>query len=221
MAKVLIVGASGGIGSALAAACERRGDTVTRLSRRENGLELTDPASVEQHVGRLDGPFDLIIIATGALAAGGHPPEKSLGQIDASALAAQFAVNAIGPALILRHIPRLLSRDSRSVCVALSARVGSIGDNRLGGWYGYRAAKAALNQILRTCAIELARTHPRAVCVALHPGTVRTPLTDAYLDRHPAVAPDEAAGNLLSVISALSASDSGSHFDWSGKPIPW
>ncbi len=103
----------------------------------------------------------------------------------------------------------------------LSARVGSIGDNRLGGWIGYRSAKAALNQIVRTAAIEIARKRPDAIVVALHPGTVRTPLTQAYVGRHPAVAPSEAAGNLLMVLDGLTPADTGGFFAWDGKPVPW
>ncbi len=133
----------------------------------------------------------------------------------------QFALNAVGPALILRHAARLLPRDRRAVFAVLSARVGSIGDNRLGGWVSYRASKAAVNQIVHTAAIELARTHKQAICVVLHPGTVQTEFTRKYLGRHPAVAPDTAAANLLSVVQRLTPDDTGGFFDWAGKPVPW
>ena len=104
---------------------------------------------------------------------------------------------------------------------ALSARVGSIGDNRLGGWHSYRASKAALNQIIRGASIELARTHPHAVCLALHPGTVKTGLSAKYIGRHPAVEPAEAATNILRVIDGLGPERTGSFFDWAGREIPW
>ena len=148
-------------------------------------------------------------------------PEKSLSQLTPEAMMDQFKVNTIGPALVLKHARRVLAKDRRSVFAALSARVGSIEDNRLGGWYSYRSAKAALNQIIRSGAIELARTHPQSICVALHPGTVQTNFTRKYLGRHPAVAPHEAAENLLQVLESLTAHESGQFFDWAGKKIPW
>jgi NAD(P)-dependent dehydrogenase (short-subunit alcohol dehydrogenase family) len=221
MQTALVIGASGGIGSAVAGALAARGVAVTGLSRAADGLDVTDEASVAAHMGALDGPFNLIFVATGALEIAGYRPEKTLRQITAQGLADQFALNAIGPALILRHAPRLLPRDRRAVFAALSARVGSIGDNRIGGWYAYRAAKAALNQIVHTGAIELARTHRQAVCVALHPGTVATRFTEKYAGRHPTVPPEQAAANLLSVIDGLGPDQTGRFFDWAGKPVPW
>jgi NAD(P)-dependent dehydrogenase (short-subunit alcohol dehydrogenase family) len=133
----------------------------------------------------------------------------------------QFAINAVGPALVLRHAARLLPRDRRAVFAVLSARVGSIGDNRLGGWISYRSAKAALNQIIKTASIELARSHPQSVVLALHPGTVQTPLTRAYLGRHPAVPPDQAAQNLMTVIAERTPAETGGFFDWAGGRVPW
>lgn len=221
MTHALIIGASGAIGGALSGALQDRGVRVTGLSRSADGLDLTDPASVERGLSALEGPFDLIIVATGALEIGGAGPEKALSQIDGPAMMAQFALNAVGPALVLGHAARLLPREGRSLCAVLTARVGSIGDNRLGGWYSYRAAKAAANQIVRTASIELRRTHPKAAIVALHPGTVQSELTEKYLGRHPAVTPTEAAGHLLGVLDGLSASDSGGFFDWRGDRVPW
>ena len=219
--RVLVVGASGGIGAALVAAARARGDEVVGLSRSGDGLDVTDAASVTRVMGGLSGPIERVIVATGGLEIGGHPPEKSLRALDPARLAAQFALNAIGPALVLREAVRLLPRDRPAVFAALSARVGSIGDNRAGGWYGYRAAKAALNQILRTAAVELARSHPQLGVAALHPGTVQTPLTAAYLGRHPAVTPEAAAANLWRVIDGLGPAQSGGFFDWAGQEIPW
>ena len=221
MERVLVIGASGGIGAAVAAHLAARGAEVTGLSRSRDGLDLTDPAAVDRVLGGVDGPFDGIFIATGGLEIAGHGPEKALRQISAEAFAAQFALNVTGPALILRHAPRLLPRDRRVWVAALSARVGSIGDNGSGGWYGYRAAKAALNQILHTAAIELGRTHRQSICVALHPGTVRTELTADYRGNHPAVAPAESAANLIGVIDGLTPDDSGGFFDWAGTRVPW
>lgn len=217
--RVLLIGASGGIGSALADALS--GTALTTLSRSRDGLDLTDEATIRAAASRLHGPFDLIIDATGALEIGGAGPEKALADIDPAAMAAQFALNAIGPALLLKHFAPRLAEDRRAVFATLSARVGSIGDNRLGGWYGYRAAKAALNQIVRTAAVEIARRRPQAVILALHPGTVATPLTAKYLGRHKSVPPEEAAANLLAVISARTPRDSGGFFAWDGTPIPW
>ncbi|MCV2874793.1 SDR family NAD(P)-dependent oxidoreductase [Rhodobacteraceae bacterium XHP0102] len=219
--RVLIVGASGGIGQALAEHYALGGAAITRLSRRNTGFDLTDPDGVEAQLGALAGPFDLIIVATGALEIEGVGPEKSLSQVNADALARQFAVNAIGPALILRHVPRLMDRQGAGVCAVLSARVGSIGDNRAGGWYGYRAAKAAVNQIVRTGSIELARSHKGAALIALHPGTVRTKFTENYLGRHPAVAPEEAAANIARVLAEIGPAQTGQFFDWKGEAVPW
>lgn len=217
--RVLLIGASGGIGTALAAALAET--DLTCLSRTADGLDITDEASVAAAAGRLDGPFDLIFDATGGLEIAGRGPEKALGDIDPAAMAAQFALNAIGPALVLKHFSPLLAEGRRAVFATLSARVGSIGDNRLGGWYGYRAAKAALNQIVRCAAIEIARRRPEAIVLALHPGTVATPLTARYLGRHPAVAPDEAAANLLAVLAARTPKDSGGFFAFDGSTIAW
>ena len=221
MENAVIIGASGGIGGALADALEARGTTVTRLSRREDGLDLTDEGAVERVLGRLTAPQDLICVATGVLAADGHHPEKAIRQVAAEAMAAQFAVNAIGPMLVLKHGRHLIPRDRPSVFAALSARVGSIGDNRLGGWHSYRASKAALNQFVHGAAIELARTHKQSCAVCLHPGTVETPLTRDFAKGHPTVTPQEAAQNLLGVIDGLTPKQSGRFFDWAGKEIPW
>jgi NAD(P)-dependent dehydrogenase (short-subunit alcohol dehydrogenase family) len=221
MDRALIIGASGGIGRALVAALIARGVAVTALSRSADGLDVTDEASVAAALGRLGGPYDLILVATGALEIDGAAPEKSLRQVTARAMMDQFALNCVGPSLVLKHAVPLLPRDRRAVFAALSARVGSIGDNRFGGWYGYRTAKAALNQMIHTAAIELARTHREAMCVALHPGTVATAFTEKYLGRHPAVAPDEAAAHLLSVIDGLGPEDTGDFFDWKGERVPW
>ncbi len=218
--RALVMGASGGIGAALVAALRDRGEVVG-LSRRSDGLDVTDEASVARVIAGVTGQFDLIVVATGALVIDGVGPEKSLKALTADALAAQFAVNAIGPALLMKHALRLLPRDRVARLAVLSARVGSIGDNALGGWYGYRAAKAALNQLVRTAAIEAARTHPQSVIVALHPGTVATGLAPEQRAGHPAVTPDEAARNILAVLERLGPAETGGFFDWQGKVVPW
>lgn len=221
MKRVLILGASGGIGNAVAKACRARGDAVMGLSRSGDGFDITDEASVETHLGALEGPFDLVFVATGALEIGGAEPEKTIRAVDKKAMIDQFVLNAVGPALALRHAGRLLPREERSVFAVLSARVGSIGDNRIGGWISYRSAKAAVNQIVHTAAIELGRTHRQAVCVALHPGTVATAFAEKYLGRHPAVSPEEAASNLLQVMEDMTPAQSGGFFDYAGKEVVW
>lgn len=221
MGKTLIIGASGGIGAALVAACAARGEEVTGLSRRDDGFDITDPASVAGYLDALGGPFDRVVVATGALVIDGAEPEKTIKAIDSQAMLDQFALNAVGPALVLARAHGLLPRKGRGVLAVLSARVGSIGDNRMGGWVSYRAAKAAVNQIVHTAAIELARTHQESVCVALHPGTVATPFTADYLGRHPAVKPDEAAENLLRVMDGLTPAQTGGFYDWAGKEVAW
>ncbi len=221
MENALIIGASGGIGRALSAQLQVQGVEVARLSRSVDGFDLSVPDKAEQILEALPGPFDAVIVATGALEIDGATPEKSMRAVSAHAMMDQFALNAVGPALVLKQAYRLLPRDRRSVIAVLSARVGSIADNRLGGWVSYRAAKAAVNQIVHTAAIELARTHKQAICVALHPGTVKTAFTQKYLGRHPAVEPEAAAQNLLAVIAGLSPADTGGFYDWAGKRVPW
>jgi NAD(P)-dependent dehydrogenase (short-subunit alcohol dehydrogenase family) len=221
MKTALVIGASGGIGQAISAELTSRGCQVTDLSRSRDGLDIRSEASIKVALDRLEGPFDLIFIATGALQIDGATPEKSLRHLTDTALQDQFAVNATGPALIVKHSLRLMSRDKLCVIAALSARVGSIGDNRLGGWYSYRAAKAALNQIIHSAAIEIARTHKKAVCVALHPGTVATPFTKDFVSPDKATPPDETAKSLLDVITTLTPAETGNFYDYAGKPIRW
>lgn len=221
MKHALIIGDSGGIGQAVSAHLRSRDVAVTGLSRRRDGLDLTDEDCIRRHLTALSGPFDLIFVTTGALEIDGAVPEKTLRDLDPKALSDQFALNAIGPILVLKHAIALLDRTAPSVFAALSARVGSIGDNRLGGWYSYRTAKAGLNQLIHSAAIELARTHKQLTCVCLHPGTVATPFTEKYVGRHKSVPPEEAARNLVSVINALQPAQSGRFFDYAGQEIPW
>lgn len=221
METALVIGASGGIGSALCRALSARQVDVTGLSRRAQGLDVTSQASVDGLLDTLKGPFDLIFVATGALEIEGRGPEKALRELSAEALEAQFRLNCLGPALILRHAARLMPRDRECRFAALSARVGSIGDNALGGWYSYRTAKAALNQMVHGAAIELARSHKRSICVALHPGTVETGLTQRYARGYQTVTPEAAAAHLLAVLEGLTPAETGGFFDWQGQPIVW
>lgn len=220
METVLILGASGGIGAALAALFENRGAQVERLSRSVDGFDVTDEACVSRFLaGR--GPFDRVVVATGALEINEALPEKTIRGLSGRAMLDQFALNAMGPALVLSHAHHLLPRDRPSVLAVLSARVGSIGDNRMGGWISYRTAKAAVNQVVRTASIELARTHRQAAVVALHPGTVATAFTEKYVGRHPAVPADAAAANLVSVMDGLGPEQSGRFFDYAGREVLW
>lgn len=167
-------------------------------------------------------PLRLLVDATGYLHSESHRPEKSWQQLDPTHMARHFAINAIGPALLMKHFLPLLARDGKSVFATLSAKVGSIGDNQLGGWYSYRASKAALNQLVRTAAIELRRKHPDALCVALHPGTVTTALSAPFAKTALEVkTPEEAALRLLTVIDSLTAAKSGGFFHHDGTPLPW
>lgn len=222
----MILGASGGIGAALAAAVEERGAhaIVHRASRSAGTLDYSDPASLTALADEVAAgpPPTLILIATGLLSEGESGPERALRALDAAWLSRQFLVNAIGPALAIQALTPLMPRDGRAVLAALSAKVGSISDNRLGGWYGYRASKAALNQMVRTAAVELARTHPQAVCVALHPGTVRTELSSPFTSRRDPddlFTPAESATKLLAVLSGLEPADSGRLWSWDGREI--
>ena len=224
----LVIGASGGIGAALLAQLQQdeRFERVLGLSRRSQpALDLLDEASIAQsaaHVAGLGLPLRLLIDATGLLHGQGLQPEKTWQQLDPVQMAQAFAINAIGPALLMKHFLPLLPREGRSVFATLSAKVGSISDNHLGGWYSYRASKAALNQLVRTAAIELRRRQPQALCVALHPGTVATTLSAPFAKTGLQVqAPDPAAARLLGVIDGLQAADSGGFFNHDGSVLPW
>ncbi|MGB0497466.1 MAG: SDR family oxidoreductase [Rubricella sp.] len=216
--RALVIGSTGAIGSALIDRFSKV-MAVDALSRRENGLDLTDEATVANWAGKLPGGYSIIFNATGALEID-HPPEKTIRAITPENFAAQFALNATGPALLLKHFEPLLA-EGPSVFASLSARVGSIGDNGIGGWIAYRAAKAAQNQVIRTAAIEIARKRKEAAVVALHPGTVQSDLTRKYLGRHKSVTPEEAAENLARVLAGLGPAQTGQFFDWAGEPVPW
>lgn len=222
-----IFGANGGVGGALVEALLSTGrfEHVVAFSRTSSpSIDLLDEASLERAVtfAAEKGQLRLVIDATGFLHDYRQQPEKSWRQLDAGNLARSFVLNAIGPALIMKHVLPALPRSGKAVFATLSAWVASIGDNRLGGWYSYRASKAALNQLTRTAAVELARRCPEALCVALHPGTVATalsaPFTASGLQVH---TPVEASRNLLTVVDKLTGEANGGFFDWRGEPVPW
>ncbi len=223
----VVIGSSGGIGRALMRALEvdPRYNAVIGLSRGGTpALELTSEASISACASFVaeQGTPRLIIDATGVLQTAALKPEKSWRELDAAQMMQSFAINAVGPALLMKHLLPLLPREGNAAFATLSARVGSIGDNRLGGWYSYRASKAALNQLVRTAAIELNRRSPNALCVALHPGTVDTGLSASFAKTGLDVqTPEQAAERLLAVIHRLTAANSGSFFDQSGVTIPW
>ena len=233
--NAVVIGSSGGIGRALVEALVVEGvGTVHGLSRTgvagpspqviPGSIDIRDDASIASAAARIGGigPVDLIIVATGLLHDQRIRPEKTYRNLSADVLSEYFAVNAIGPALVAKHFLPLLARERRAVFACLSARVGSIGDNRLGGWYGYRASKAALNMLIRTLSIELARTAPDAICVALHPGTVDTGLSAPF---QAGVPPEKlftaafSARSLLSVINGLNPEQTGDCYAWDGELV--
>jgi NAD(P)-dependent dehydrogenase (short-subunit alcohol dehydrogenase family) len=221
--KDVVIGATGGIGAALADGLEASGRSPIRIGRQTTpALDLLDEASIEAAATAIGPEIDLIIDATGFLHSPDYQPEKSYRQLDPVNLAINFSINAIGPALLMKHFLPLLSRTKRSVFATLSARVGSIEDNHLGGWYGYRASKAALNQFVRTASIELARTNKMAICIALHPGTVDTALSSPFAKTGLSLqTPSDAAQRLLSVIDQLKPGDNGQFVDAAGQRIPF
>ena len=218
--NALIVGA-GGIGTALAAALSPHGP-VTLWSRAQ-GVDPTDENSVARAAEALSPPPTLVFVTTGMLHDDGQMPERSLKELNRTAFERSFLINTIAPALIARHVIPRLPRDRRAVFAVLGARVGSIGDNRTGGWHAYRAAKAALVMLVKTLAIETARTHPQAILATLHPGTVDTPMSRPFQRGVPPerlFSPAYAAERLIAVADALTPADSGGHFGWDGARIP-
>ena len=245
----LVQGSSRGIGLSLAetllasdrvervVACARRPhespgleELVRRYGERLLPVELdvTRPEQIADAAEMLRAQGirpKLVINVAGLLHAGdGLAPEKRLEDLDYGHLQRVFAVNVLGPALLIRHLLPLMSGDGKAALAALSARVGSIGDNRLGGWYAYRSSKAALNQILRTTSIEARRRFKNVIIAGLHPGTTDTELSrpfQANVSEDKLFSPGFVAERLLTVIDGLSTDDSGGFFAWDGQPIPW
>lgn len=246
-ARAMVFGATGALGAAFVTAlaqdprvarvyaAARRPPAAADLSQPPAGhaklswlaFDLEDEPSIAAAVAAAAaaGPLDLVIVATGVLHDGARlQPEKTWRSLTPAALQEAFAINAVGPSLIAKHALGQLARDRKSVFAALSARVGSIEDNRLGGWHAYRASKAALHMLLRGLAIELRVRNPGALCVALHPGTVDSELSRPF---QAGVVPeklftaDYSAGKLLGVLDALGPADSGRAWAWDGTPIPF
>ncbi len=232
----VVVGASGGIGAALVAALQDDPvfAHVVALARsfedgiagrlRRGRIDITDEASIAAAAAALPGPLRLVIVATGALHGGRiGQPEKTYRALNAGAMLESYRINTVGPALVARAMLPLLAPRGRSVFAAMSARVGSIGDNRAGGWHSYRASKAALNMILRNLAIETARRTPETLCVGLHPGTVDSGLSRPFqrsVAEGKLFAPSLSAAHLLSVIDRLRPDDNGTVLAWDGATIP-
>lgn len=235
--RAVVWGASGGIGSALVDRLAASGDygVIHAGSRspvspasdavRPFAFDLLDEASIAGAANAIaaEGPVDLVIVATGMLHdAAGYKPEKSFVALAADAMIAAFRINTVGPALIAKHTIQALPRDRRSLFAVLSARVGSIGDNRLGGWHSYRASKAALNMIVTNLAIELRRSRPLAIAVGLHPGTVATALSAPFqqgVAPGGLFTPQVSAAHLLAVIDAATDEDSGAVLAWDGQTV--
>jgi len=233
MADKLVVGASGGIGAAFVEKL-RRNSADARIfgTSRAGGdsllaLDLADSTSIDACVAQLreaDFTPDQIIIATGLLHQDDQGPEKSYRDLEMNWLSQVMQTNAIGPIYLLSRLMGLLDRKAEVQIGLLSARVGSISDNQLGGWYGYRASKAALNMYLKTLSIELARTHKRVQLLSLHPGTTDTGLSKPFQARVPAdklFTPEFAATALLGVMQQVKGGASGQFLAWDGAPIPW
>lgn len=239
MRTALVFGASGTIGRAFCDALAKRSDIdlLIGTGRRPASLpsqcepvalDAADPAGIEaacQDIRRMTDRLDLVIYCIGVLhdPDRGIVPEKRLEQLDAATMSRLFAVNATAPLLLARELAALLPRRERCIWANLSARVGSIGDNHLGGWYSYRASKAAQNMITRTLAIELGRRHRGLACVALHPGTVASPLSAPFRSREAAgvMTPERSVGHLMAVIDGLDTTSTGRFFAWDGVEIPW
>ena len=230
----LVIGAGGGLGAALVQALSITGehgiDGALALGRStQPAIDYSDEASLENAAAWVaaqcaaeGAELRLLIVASGFLHGGAGQPERSWAQLDAEYLSEVFRINTIGPALVMKHFLPLLPRQGRCVAGFVSAKVGSIGDNALGGWYGYRAAKAALNQLVKTAAIELKRRNPQALCVALHPGTVDTALSKPFAKAGLKLrSPDVAAKELLSVLAGLEPQQTGSLVDYQGNTLPW
>ena len=228
----IVIGARGGLGAALLAQLEREAHyaKVIGLGRSaEVMLDYLDESSISTaahfvaaRCADLGLDLRLLIVATGFLHGPQGQPERSLTQLDAAYLEHVFKINTLGPALVMKHFLPLLPKTGRCVAGFLSARVGSIGDNALGGWYGYRASKSALNQLVKTASVELARRNKQSICVALHPGTVASALSQPFAKTGLHVrTPDVAAHDLLGVLNGLSPLDTGALVDYQGLTLPF
>ena len=220
--RALVFGASGGIGQAFSRFLENKlgSENVVNVSRSFDGFEISDEEKIFKLSESIEGSFNLIINATGVLQTTEEGPEKTINVVKQQSMIDIMTINAIGPALLLKNFSKKLDKTKFSVFVNLSARVGSITDNRLGGWISYRSSKAALNQIIKTSSIEINRRNKNAICVGLHPGTVKTSFTEKFQNTTETISPDESVKMMMNVVENLSVDDNGYCFAYDGKVIP-
>ena len=220
--RALVFGASGGIGQAFSRFLEDKlgSENVVNVSRSFDGFEISDEEKILKFSESIEGTFNLIINATGVLQTTEEGPEKTINVVKQKLMIDMMTINAIGPALLLKNFSKKLDKTKFSVFVNLSARVGSITDNRLGGWISYRSSKAALNQIIKTSSIEINRRNKNAICVGLHPGTVKTRFTEKFQNTTETISPDESVKMMMNVVENLSVDDNGYCFAYDGKVIP-
>ena len=220
--RALVFGASGGIGQAFSRFLEDKlgSENVVNVSRSFDGFEISDEEKILKFSESIEGSFNLIINATGVLQTTEEGPEKTINVVRQKSMIDMMTINAIGPALLLKNFSKKLDKTKFSVFVNLSARVGSITDNRLGGWISYRSSKAALNQIIKTSSIEINRRNKNAICVGLHPGTVKTRFTEKFQNTTETISPDESVKMMMKVVENLSVDDNGYCFAYDGKVIP-
>ena len=220
--RALVFGASGGIGQAFSRFLEDKlgSENVVNVSRSFDGFEISDEEKILKFSESIEGSFNLIINATGVLQTTDEGPEKTINVVKQKSMIDMMTINAIGPALLLKNFSKKLDKTKFSVFVNLSARVGSITDNRLGGWISYRSSKAALNQIIKTSSIEINRRNKNAICVGLHPGTVKTRFTEKFQNTTETISPDESVEMMMKVVENLSVDDNGYCFAYDGKVIP-
>ena len=220
--RALVFGASGGIGQAFSRFLENKlgSENVVKISRSFDGFEISDEEKIFKLSESIEGSFNLIINATGVLQTNEEGPEKTINVVKQKSMIDMMTINAIGPALLLKNFSKKLDKTKFSVFVNLSARVGSITDNRLGGWISYRSSKAALNQIIKTSSIEINRRNKNAICVGLHPGTVKTRFTEKFQNTTETISPDKSVKMMMNVVENLSVDDNGYCFAYDGKVIP-
>ena len=220
--RALVFGASGGIGQAFSRFLEDKlgSENVVKVSRSFDGFDISDEEKILKFSESIEGSFNLIINAIGVLQTTEEGPEKTINVVKQKSMIDMITINAIGPALLLKNFSKKLDKTKFSVFVNLSARVGSITDNRLGGWISYRASKAALNQIIKTSSIEINRRNKNAICVGLHPGTVKTRFTEKFQNTTETISPDESVKMMMKVVENLSVDDNGYCFAYDGKVIP-
>ena len=220
--RALVFGASGGIGQAFSRFLEDKlgSENVVKVSRSFDGFEISDEEKILKLSESIEGSFNLIINAIGVLQTTEEGPEKTINVVKQKSMIDMMTINAIGPALLLKNFSKKLDKTKFSVFVNLSARVGSITDNRLGGWISYRSSKAALNQIIKTSSIEINRRNKNAICVGLHPGTVKTRFTEKFQNTTETISPEESVEMMMKVVENLSVDDNGYCFAYDGKVIP-